>query len=80
MNEKKYPLSKAEYGVYLGHISDRQGTAYNVPFTLKFRKPFDIPALKSAVETVISNHPNLNSRFAADKKRRDLQRTFRGTD
>lgn len=67
MNSKQYPLSKTEYGMYFCFVSNPQGLEYNLPFTLKFRKPFDIKNLKAAFLKVISNHPNLNSFFVTDE-------------
>ncbi len=67
MNTKKYPLSKTEYGMYFCFVSEPQGLEYNLPFTLKFKKPFDIEKLKTAFLKVISNHPNLKSYFETDE-------------
>ena len=67
MNAKQYPISKTEYGMYASYISDPNSLAYNLPFTLKFKKPIDIAALSAAFLKVVANHPNMNCRFVTDE-------------
>ncbi len=67
MNTKQYPLSKTEYGMYLCFVSDPQGLAYNLPYTVKLKKPINVESLKSSLLKVIRNHQNLNSCFVTDE-------------
>ena len=62
---KHYPLSKAEYGIYVEQMTARS-TSYNVPVTVPLPAATEVERLKDAVRAVIALHPVLKTGFATD--------------
>ncbi|MGN0469465.1 MAG: amino acid adenylation domain-containing protein [Acutalibacteraceae bacterium] len=67
MNNKKYVLTKTEYGIYFDFANNPKSTAYNIPQFLTFDKDTDVLKLKEAVEKAVEAHPYLKTRLSIDE-------------
>ena len=57
------PLSKAQLNVYLDESMKSMGTAYNLPFEIKFNETqYTIDEIKNAISKLLDAHPVLSAR------------------
>ena len=62
------PLSKAQLNVYLDESVKYMGTAYNLPFKIKFIKnQYTIDEIKTAIYKLLDIHPILSARVINNK-------------
>ena len=62
------PLSKAQLNVYLDESVKSMGTAYNLPFKIKFIKnQYTIDEIKTAIYKLLDIHPILSARVINNK-------------
>lgn len=61
--EREYPLSAAQMGIYVDCMRSPDSTAYNIPSVLTFAPDTDPAALADAVRKVLRAHPSLHVHF-----------------
>ncbi len=62
----RWPLSFAQQRMwFLTQMSDAAHLAYHVPGGLRLRGPLDVPALKAALDRIVTRHEVLRARFEA---------------
>ncbi|WJI87535.1 MULTISPECIES: hybrid non-ribosomal peptide synthetase/type I polyketide synthase [unclassified Mesorhizobium] len=57
------PLSHGQMGLWLHHQKRPTGSEYNLPVEMRIRAPFDIDALRSALQALIDRHEMLRTTF-----------------
>ncbi|RWI36994.1 MAG: amino acid adenylation domain-containing protein [Mesorhizobium sp.] len=57
------PLSHAQMGLWLHHQKRPTGSEYNLPVELRIKAPFDIAALRCALQLLIDRHEMLRTTF-----------------
>ncbi|OUM65643.1 hypothetical protein PIROE2DRAFT_7310, partial [Piromyces sp. E2] len=62
-NEKEFPITSQQLGVYLDSIKNENSTIYNIPTTLKLNNNVDIEKIKSTFEQIFQNHEILRSKY-----------------
>ena len=60
------PLSESQLNIYLDEMANDKGTAYNIPFTIRYPKSVSADELLAAVRKAISLHPMLSARVGDD--------------
>lgn len=57
------PLSHGQMGLWLHHQKRPTGSEYNLPVELRIKAPFDIDALRRALQSLIDRHEMLRTTF-----------------
>lgn len=60
-------LSESQLNVYLDESVNDMGTSYNLPFKIKFSKPYTAERIKDAIYKLMEIHPILSSRVVVDE-------------
>ncbi|MEI9425798.1 amino acid adenylation domain-containing protein [Mesorhizobium sp. Cs1299R1N1] len=63
MNYLSRPLSHGQTGLWLHHQKRPTGSEYNLPVELRIKAPFDIAALRCALQLLIDRHEMLRTTF-----------------
>ena len=61
------PLSESQLNIYLDESVKDMGTSYNIPFKIKFSKPYTAERIKDAIYKLLEIHPILSSRVVLDE-------------
>ncbi|OUM57003.1 hypothetical protein PIROE2DRAFT_18152, partial [Piromyces sp. E2] len=62
-NEKEFPITSQQLGIYIDSIKNENSTIYNIPITLKLNNNVDIEKIKSAFENIFQNQDILRSKY-----------------
>ncbi|KUM25193.1 hypothetical protein AU467_04205 [Mesorhizobium loti] len=63
MHYRTRPLSHGQLGLWLHHQKRQTGSEYNLPVELRIKPPFDIAALRCALQSLIDRHEMLRTTF-----------------
>ncbi|MES0070528.1 amino acid adenylation domain-containing protein [Mesorhizobium sp. M0074] len=63
MDSITHPLSHGQLGLWLHHQRRPTGSEYNLPVELRIKAPFDIDALRRALQSLIDRHEMLRTTF-----------------
>ncbi|MBB6414403.1 non-ribosomal peptide synthetase/type I polyketide synthase [Mesorhizobium sangaii] len=63
MDSVTRPLSHGQMGLWLHHQKRPTGSEYNLPVELRIKAPFDIGALRRALQSLIDRHEMLRTTF-----------------
>ncbi|OUM57002.1 hypothetical protein PIROE2DRAFT_18151, partial [Piromyces sp. E2] len=62
-NEKEFPITSQQLGIYLDSVKDENSNIYNIPVTLKLNNNVDIEKIKLAFEKIFQNQDILRSKY-----------------
>lgn len=63
MDHVTRPLSHGQMGLWIHHQKRPTGSEYNLPVELRIKAPFDIDALRRALQSLIDRHEMLRTTF-----------------
>lgn len=63
MDHVTRPLSHGQMGLWIHHQKRPTGSEYNLPVELRIKAPFDIDALRRALQSLIDRHEMLRTAF-----------------
>ncbi|WP_027170194.1 hybrid non-ribosomal peptide synthetase/type I polyketide synthase [Mesorhizobium sp. WSM3224] len=63
------PLSHGQMGLWLHHQTRPTGSEYNLPVELRIKTPFDVNALRCALESLVDRHEMLRTTFHQEGER-----------
>ncbi|WP_189354436.1 condensation domain-containing protein, partial [Mesorhizobium sp. M2A.F.Ca.ET.039.01.1.1] len=66
MDHVTRPLSHGQMGLWIHHQKRPTGSEYNLPVELRIKAPFDIDALRRALQSLIDRHEMLRTTFHQD--------------
>ncbi|MGX5851666.1 hybrid non-ribosomal peptide synthetase/type I polyketide synthase [Mesorhizobium sp. PL10] len=66
MDHVTRPLSHGQMGLWIHHQKRPTGSEYNLPVELRIKAPFDIDALRRALQALIDRHEMLRTTFHQD--------------
>ncbi|MER9209683.1 amino acid adenylation domain-containing protein [Mesorhizobium sp. M0771] len=69
MDHVTRPLSHGQTGLWIHHQKRPTGSEYNLPVELRIKAPFDIDALRRALESLIARHEMLRTTFHQEGER-----------
>ncbi len=59
----EYPLTDAQFGIFVETLKNKEGLLYNIPFELILEKNYDIYYVKECIKNVINAHEVLFTKF-----------------
>ncbi|MER9396197.1 MULTISPECIES: amino acid adenylation domain-containing protein [unclassified Mesorhizobium] len=69
MDHVTRPLSHSQMGLWIHHQKRPTGSEYNLPVELRIKAPFDIDALRRALQSLIDRHQMLRTTFHQEGER-----------
>jgi amino acid adenylation domain-containing protein len=69
-----YPLSQTQMGLFVESMAEPEELLYHIPFLFKLDPAVDLSQLKTAIETAISAHAYIKTRFFMDDAGEIMQR------
>ncbi|MER8691071.1 amino acid adenylation domain-containing protein [Mesorhizobium sp. M1136] len=69
MDHVTRPLSHGQMGLWIHHQKRPTGSEYNLPVELRIKAPFDIDALRRALQSLIDRHEMLRTTFHQEGER-----------
>ncbi|OUM57866.1 hypothetical protein PIROE2DRAFT_17019 [Piromyces sp. E2] len=62
-DQKEFPITSQQLGVYLDSIKNENSTLYNIPFIIKLSKGVSIEKIELCFEKIFQNHEILRSKY-----------------